>query len=146
MNKQRIILVTEPRLIQEAVKRAITKTPGLEIVAEVGCLEDLQAAFQSTPADWVILFALPGQETPEPVARLLGAYPSVRFLAIASDGSRVRLEWVEFHAQALDHLTLTGLVAVLNNDFPREITGDYLDLNMGVQLLDDVHGAANTGC
>ncbi len=144
MKKRQIILVTEPRLLREMVERAIEKNAGLQIVAEVDRLNDLSAKIEETGADWVILFLRPGQATPEQVQDLLRAFPSIRFLTIASDGSLVEMKWVEFHARALERLSLDGLLTLLNHEFQASSTGANHDKNFGLRLLGDVHGIVNT--
>ncbi len=144
MKKRRIILVTEPRLLREMVERAIEKNPGLQIVAEVDHLDELNGKIQETGADWIILFLLPGQAPPQQVAELLSAFPSVRFLTIASDGSQVEMKWVEFHARSLDRLSLDGLFTILNHDFPASNGGTSLDKSLGLRLLTDMHRIVNS--
>ncbi len=144
MKKRRIILVTEPRLLREMVERAIEKNPGLQIVAEVDNLNDLNQKIEETEADWVILFLQPGQAPPRQVKDLLSAFPSIRFLTIASDGSQVEMKWVEFHARALNRLSLEGLFTILNHDFPASNGGTSLDKSLGLRLLTDMHGIINS--
>ncbi len=144
MKKRRIILVTEPRLLREMVERAIEKNPGLQIVGEVDDLNELRSRIQATEADWVILFSTPGQAMPAQVEDLLGAFPSVHFLMIASDGSQVEMKWVEFHARALERLNLDGLITILNHDFPGPDNGPSLDKKLGLRLLDDMHGIVSS--
>lgn len=142
MKKRRIILVTEPRLLREMVERAIEKDPGLQIVAEVDRLSELKAAIRETQADWVILFLLPGQAAPHQVEELLRAHPSVRFLTIASDGSQVEMNWMEFHARSLNRLNLDGLFTILNHDFPGSNGGSSLEKSLGMRLLGNLQALA----
>ncbi len=144
MKKRRIILVSEPRLLREMVERAIEKDPALLIVGKVDNLSELKAAVRETQADWVILFLLPGQPAPRQVEDLLRAQPSVRFLNIASDGSQVEMNWVEFHVHALNRLSLEGLLTILNHDFPGSNGDAGLEKKLGLHLLGDLIGLVNS--
>jgi hypothetical protein len=42
-------------------------------------------------------------------------HPSVRFMVIASDGSTIRMKWLEIHEQGLNGLSLNDLLGILQN-------------------------------
>ena len=45
----------------------------------------------------------------------IAIHPSVPFLAVASDGSKVKMKWLEIHEQELNGLSLGELIHVLEN-------------------------------
>jgi DNA-binding NarL/FixJ family response regulator len=118
MQSRRIILVNGSRFLHEMLKRVIEKTPDLQVVDEVADLTRLSPAIAHTDAQWVIMSLPLDGEIPEVVRSLLIAHPSVRILAMATDGSQVRIKWLESHEEALDDLSLDELIAVLRTQSP----------------------------
>lgn len=118
MQSHRIILANGSRFLHEMLKRVIEKTPDLQVVDEVADLTRLSPAIANTDAQWVIMSLPLDGEIPEVVKSLLIAHPSVRILAMATDGSQVRIKWLESHEEALDDLSLDELFAVLRTQSP----------------------------
>jgi DNA-binding NarL/FixJ family response regulator len=118
MEARRIILAGESRLWMEMLRRAISKSPGLEVVGQVADLASLPSAVERFGAQWVIMSLQSEATLPEVVGRLLAAHPSLHILALAPDGSQVRLEWMEPHEKIFDQLSLNELVATLRSGRP----------------------------
>ena len=118
MEARRIILAGESRLLMEMLRRAISKSPELKVVAQVTDLASLPSAVEHTSAQWVIMSQQLEGKIPEVVSRLLAAHPSLLVLALAADGSQARLEWMESHEMILDQLSLNELVATLRSGHP----------------------------
>jgi hypothetical protein len=91
----RIILANGTRLLREMLKRAIIRSPHLRVVGEFTAETDLTSMVEETHAQWVIVSLLPDGEVPEVADTLLAEHPSVAVLAVAADGSQVRIGWTE---------------------------------------------------
>jgi hypothetical protein len=139
MQSHRIIMVDGSRFLRELLKRVIAKTPGLQLVDEINDLARLSPAIEQTGAQWVVVSYPPNGKLPEAIEFSLAAHPSVRVLALATDGSQVKMKWVEPRESAvavaadgsqvkmnwvesreeiLDDLSLDELIAVLYEDGP----------------------------
>ncbi len=114
MQPCRIILANGSRFLHEMLKRVIEKTPELEVVGEIADLARLSSTIAETEADWVIVSLPPDGKIPETVESSLTAHPSVRVLAVATDGNQVRIKWLESHEEPLGDVSLSELIAVLH--------------------------------
>jgi DNA-binding NarL/FixJ family response regulator len=113
MQPCRIILANGSRFLQEMLKRVIEKTPDLQVVGEIAGLAQLSSTIAKTEAEWVIVSLLPDGKIPEMVESSLIAHPSVRVLALAADGSQVKMKWIEPREKILDDLSMDELIAIL---------------------------------
>jgi hypothetical protein len=120
MQSHRIVLVKGARFLHEMLKRVIEKTPDLQVVDEVTDLTRLSPAVTHSEAQWVIVSLPLDGEIPDVVNSLLFKHPSVRILAMATDGSQVRMKWLESHEEALDDLSLDELFALLRGQHPKQ--------------------------
>ena len=102
----RIILAMEARLLREMLRRAISKSPHMQVVREVSGGTDLPSVVEETKADWVLLLLRSNGRLPLAAKRLLEEKPSVSIIALAADGGEVKLAWAEAH----------GNVAVAGSD------------------------------
>lgn len=130
----RIILANETRLLREMLRRAIARSPYLQVVGEVTDRANLSSRVEETDAQWVIVSLLPDGGIPETAETLLMENPSVAILAVAPDGSQLRvgwtepcekaiavapdgspvkLRWTETHEKLLEDLSLEELITVL---------------------------------
>jgi chemotaxis response regulator CheB len=132
MKIRRILLLTEPRLLREMVERVIDKAPGLQVVGEVDNMDNLIPMIEETGTDWLVVFLAPDERLPVGVQDVLTSHPSVRVLAIASDGSQIEMNWLEFHAKALDRLNLDELLSVLSNEYPGVERGQRIVTGLGI--------------
>jgi len=142
MQPHRIIMVNGSRFLREMLKRVIAKTPGLQLVDEITDLASLSSTIERTGAQWMVVSYPPNGKLPEAVESSLAAHPSVRVLALATDGSQVKMKWVEPRETAvavaadasqvkmnwvesrekiLDDLSLDELIAILREDGPGDV-------------------------
>lgn len=118
MQPRRIILANGSRFLRDMLKRVIEKVPDLRVVGEVTDLARLSSAILQTDAQWVIVSRPPNGKLPEVVESLLLKHPLVRILSVATDGSQVRMKWLESHEQVLDGSSLDELIAILRRRSP----------------------------
>ncbi len=115
MSEQRIILANGSRLLRDMLKRIIVKSENLEIVREVTDQKELPAAIEHSNPEWVIVSLAFDNGVPAWVDDFMAIHPSVRFMAVASDGSKVKMKWIEIHEQELNGLSLGELIRILEN-------------------------------
>jgi hypothetical protein len=139
MQSRKIIMVDGSRFLREMLKRVIAKTPGLQLVDEITDLASLSSVIEQTGAQWMVVSYPPNGKLPEAVESSLATHPSVRVLALAADGSQVKMKWmeprdsavavaadarlvkmkwVESREKILDDLSLDELIAILRADGP----------------------------
>jgi hypothetical protein len=117
----RILLANQPRLLRGLLRRVIQKDPALQVVGEVMDQSGLPAAIDRTGAQWVILSFPPQGRLPWITNVLKTRFPSVQILALATDGSRVRVERrsdPEGTEKDLIDLSLLDLLGMLRRGFP----------------------------
>lgn len=131
---RRVLLAIKPRLLREMLRHAILKSPYLRLVGEVCNGRELSSMVEEKDPQWVIMSLSPDGELPDTAERLWMAEPSISILAVASDGSqvkmgwkqpyqtsadggtngnRMRFGWTESHEVFLEDLSLEGLIFVL---------------------------------
>ena len=116
MYTKRIILADGSRLLREMLRRVISKADNLELVQEVNDYEELHSAIEQFDPEWVIM-SLPSDHVIPPwVDTYLTTRPSVRFLAVSTDGSKIKMKWLEPHEEDLGDLTLKDLIDILEKD------------------------------
>jgi DNA-binding NarL/FixJ family response regulator len=116
MTTKRIILANSSRLVRDMLKKAINKTPGLELVSNIENLADFPEALRQTEIDWAIVLLPPDEQVPELVAKAINEHQSMRFLLMGVDGSHARMMWNEPHEVALDEKNLQELLGLLSQD------------------------------
>ncbi len=133
----RVLLANDARLLREMLKCAIEKSPHIRVVGEVEVSDGkkLTTMVEERDADWVVLSLFPDGEIPGMAETLLMENPSVAVLAVAPDGSQLRvgwtelreetiavapsgnlveLKWTEPHEKLLEDLSLDELTKILN--------------------------------
>lgn len=120
---QSIILLHNSPLVRGMFRRIIDKRPGLRIVAEVENLTNYSEVVQRTGARWTILLLDPGEEVPDIVEKVLNDHPTMRLLAMAVDGSQVRMKWIEPHEELLVDSSLEDLLNILSDERVEEDKG-----------------------
>lgn len=115
MPEQCIILANGSRLLRDMLKRVLTKSENLEVVREVTDQKELPSVIDHSNPAWVIIPLAFDNAIPSWVDSFLAIHPSVRFLAVASDGSKVKMKWLEIHEQELNGLSLNELLKILEN-------------------------------
>ena len=118
MQQHRIVVANKQRLLRQMLRRVIEKTPDFQVVGEISGLTRLPEYVDQVDAQWVIVSLESDGNMPEEIETLLAQYPTVRVLAVASDGSHVKVKWVETHEEDLDNLSLGALVAALRKQSP----------------------------
>jgi hypothetical protein len=115
MSEQRIVLANGSRLLRDMLKRVLFKSDHLEVVREVTDQKELPSVIEHTRAEWVILSLSYDNGVPAWVDGFMATHPSVRFMAVAADGSKVKMKWLEVHEQELNSLSLNDLIHILEN-------------------------------
>ena len=115
MHEQRIVLASGSRLMRDMLKRILIKSDHLEVVREVIDQKELPSVIERTQPEWVILSLSFDNGVPAWVDGFIASHPSVRFMALAADGSKIKLKWLEVHEQELNGLSLNDLIKILEN-------------------------------
>lgn len=113
MSEQRIILANGSRLLHEMLSRILFKTGNLRVVQEIANHEHLPRAIEKSDAEWVIISLPADSNMPDWVDHYIVDHPHVRFMAVAADGSWVKMKWLESHEEELDNLSLRDLIHIL---------------------------------
>lgn len=116
MQTKRMILAGGSRLMREMLRRVIDKAEHLELVHEMDGYEELPAAIEQFSPEWVIVSLPSDPVLPAWVDAYVTKYPSVRFLAVATDGSKIKMKWLEAHEEDLSDLSLKDLIHILERD------------------------------
>lgn len=114
---KRIVLVDGSRLLRGMLKRAIERDPQLYVVAEVDEMEKFPRVIQQADADWIFLTIPPENVIPEVINHTLREHPELRLLVMSTDGSRVRMRWIETHETSLDQKNLKEIIAILRENW-----------------------------
>ena len=115
MHEQRIVLANGSRLMRDMLKRILYKSEHLDIVREVIDQKELPSVIEHTQPEWVILSLSFDNGVPAWVDGFMASHPSVRFMALAADGSKIKLKWLEVHEQELNGLSLNDLIKILES-------------------------------
>jgi DNA-binding NarL/FixJ family response regulator len=115
MSEQRIILANGSRLLRDMLKRILFKSDHFDVVREVTDQKELPSVIEHTQPEWVILSLSFDNGVPAWVDGFMATHPSVRFLAVAADGSTVKMKWLEVHEQELNGLSLNELIHILES-------------------------------
>ncbi len=115
MHEQRIVLANGSRLMRDMLKRILYKSDNLEVVREVSDQKELPSVIEHTQPEWVILSLSFDNGVPSWVDGFIASHPSVRFMALAADGSSIKLKWLEVHEQELNGLSLNDLIKILES-------------------------------
>ncbi|MGC9358379.1 MAG: hypothetical protein ACP5GX_10945 [Anaerolineae bacterium] len=121
MQTRQIIVANEQRLLRDMLIRVIEKTPDFHAIVPQSGTTQLPDLLERTGAQWVIVSLRSDGEIPEYVEQLLNDHPTTRFLAMAADGSELKMKWVVPHEQELKDLSLNGLIEALRARAPWEI-------------------------
>jgi chemotaxis response regulator CheB len=115
MSEQRIVLANVSRLFRDMLKRIIYKSDNLELIREITDQRDLPSMIEQTEPEWVIVSLSYDNGVPAWVDGYMADHPSVRFMAVAADGSKIKMKWLEVHEQELNGLSLNDLIHILEN-------------------------------
>jgi hypothetical protein len=98
------------------LKRIIHKSVHLALLDEVMDPKDLPAAIEKSSPEWVIVSLSYDDGIPAWVDGYMADHPSVRFIAMAVDGSKIKMKWLEIHEQELNGPSLNDLLHILENN------------------------------
>jgi DNA-binding NarL/FixJ family response regulator len=104
MNRIRVLIANQPRLMRELISATIADQSDIELVGEVGKKEDLAEAVAETRPD-VLIVAMDDQNRYRAQCGfLLGRYPEMKILAIAPDQNRALFYWaiVDIRSKSLE--------------------------------------------
>ena len=110
----RVILANEPRLFREMLERVFKKQIDLQVVAEVLNFSQLPDVIARTGADWVVVSLLPNGELPDYADVLISLHPRIGVLAVAWDGSQVKVKSSHLAEEELVGISLTDLLTILH--------------------------------
>lgn len=115
MPEQRIVLANGSRLLRDMLKRIIIRSENLEVVKEVTDQKELPSVIEQTKPGWVIISLAFDDGLPAWVDHFIADHPSVGFMALATDGSKIKMKWLEVHEKELDGLSLNDLLHILES-------------------------------
>jgi DNA-binding NarL/FixJ family response regulator len=115
MPEQHIVLANGSRLLRDMLKRIIFKSDNLEVVREVTDQKELPSVLEHTNPEWVIVSLSFDNVIPPWVDSFMASHPTVRFMGLATDGSKVKMKWLEVHEQELNGLSLNELIHILES-------------------------------
>lgn len=115
MTEQRIVLANGSRLLRDMLKRIIFKSDNLEVVREVTDQKELPSVIEQTNPEWVIVPLSFDNGVPAWVDHYMAHHPSVRFMALSTDGSKIKVKWLEVHEKELIGLSLNDLLHILES-------------------------------
>lgn len=103
MNKTRVLVANQPRLMRELVLETIADQPDIEVVGETQDESQIPDMVEQTHPDFLIV-ALRGNERPPICDELLHRHPEMRILALAADRNSSIYYWasLDIHAQRVE--------------------------------------------
>ena len=115
-SKSRVIFINSSRLVRELFHNVLRKAEHVQVIRDIVDQADLPADIEGLEAEWLVM-SLSSEETiPDWVDAYLQAHPFMRFLAISTDSSQVKMKWLEPREQDLEDLSLSDLIRVLETE------------------------------
>lgn len=93
MDRIRILVANQPRLMRELVLATIADQPDIEIVGEIIEGSEIQRAVEQTKPEFLIVTLEKGDRLPTICELLLGMYPHMKIIAIAPDRNTTIFYW-----------------------------------------------------
>lgn len=118
MSDQRIILANGSRLLREMLNRILHKSDHLKVVKEIVDHDTLPAALEGQDAEWIIMSLSEGTQIPAWADAYMKKHPFMRIMAFATDGSWIKLKWIESREKDLSDLSLKELIHILETTQP----------------------------
>lgn len=119
MTTKRVLLTSNSRLLREMFRRVIDKTANLEIVQEFSDPQGLPSAIERFDPEWVIVFLPLSQSTHAYLNDCISGFPSVRFVFLSPDNSRVKMKWQTSYEEDLTNLSVKDFIHILEKDLQR---------------------------
>lgn len=116
VQKNRVVLANESRLLRDMLKRAIDKTSDLEVVDEVLDPARLVPVVETRRAHWAIVSLSSDGSMPAVADRVVRQCTSASILGVAIDGTVAKIRSGTSDERVLDHLSLPELISVLTKD------------------------------
>lgn len=113
---QKIILANGSRLLREMLNRILLKTEHLKVVQEVTDHDKLPAALEEQDADWVVMSLPADRQIPAWTDSFIKRHPLIKILAFSSDGSWIKMKWLESHEEDISDPSLPELIHILENN------------------------------
>ena len=104
MNRIRVLIANQPRLMGELISTTIADQPDIEVVGEVWKQEDLTEAVAQTRPDVLIVPLDERDKYRAQCGFLLGRYPEMKILALAPEQNRALVYWaiVDIRSKSLE--------------------------------------------
>lgn len=93
MNRIRVLIAHQPRLMRELIGTTIADQPDIELVGEVGQRDDLAEVVAQTRPDVLIVPMDDRNKYRAQCGFLLGRYPEMKILALAPEKNRALFYW-----------------------------------------------------
>jgi hypothetical protein len=111
-----VALANTPRLMREAMERALMDVPGILIVDLDGNPEKVEELSQQIQVNWLVVTLESGTTMSRRVRRLLHRIPTLSLLAVSPDGDRVEVlveQDGQIHRYTYWGVRLTSLISLL---------------------------------
>jgi chemotaxis response regulator CheB len=110
----RVAVAYQPRLMRELVLETITEQPDIEIVAEIQSEEEIASVVEGTRPDCLIISLDESNQLPPLCNTLLHRHPEMKILAIASERNNSILFWasIDIHSHEVE-ASEAGLLGAL---------------------------------
>ncbi len=104
MNRIRVLIATQPRLMRELISATIADQPDIELVGEVSKQEELTEAVDQARPDVLIIALDDRDKYRAQCGFLLGRYPEMKILALAPEQNRALFYWaiVDIRSKSLE--------------------------------------------
>jgi DNA-binding NarL/FixJ family response regulator len=123
----KVILANDSRLLREMLRRVLGRAPQIALVAEVDDLRLLESVLAETAARWIIVSLTPEGEFPGIVKSLLQTHSTIHVLAIALDGSTVKVLHMEPNEQQINVLSVEEILSLLETKADQSLPLDQGD-------------------
>ena len=116
MQKIRVLVANRPRLMRELVLATIADQPDIEVVGETPDETEITELIERTHPDFLIIALEDPEVRPGLCGFLLGRYPQMKILAVASEGNASIFFWafVDIRSRKVQ-ASEDGLLGALRN-------------------------------
>ncbi len=124
MNKTRVLVANQPRLMRELVLETICDQPDIEVVGETQDESQIPDMVEKTNPDFLIV-ALRGDARPHICDELLHRHPGMRILALAPDRNSSVYYWasLDIHAQTVE-ASQEAVLSALRGHATNQLAGE----------------------
>jgi DNA-binding NarL/FixJ family response regulator len=114
LQRTRIVLAGMPQLLQDVVRDVVLDQPDMEVVGEVGSLDEMLVLATRMPTD-VVLMGPTENELPGPVFQLLQEEPHLKVLGLIDGGRRAYLYELRPHREVLEDVSIEELLKAIRS-------------------------------